>query len=130
MDITQYKRKELHRFNYRKFELWKLTVEELRAMRLQGAMPLMLFARDGKRAEVVEEVVSELLGSANKDMLALTYALASLIFKERIDSDWLRRRFLMMNDLIKESWAYQEMTQESREEGWREGLQEGLLIAR
>jgi flagellar biosynthesis/type III secretory pathway protein FliH len=49
-----------------------------------------------------------------------------LAFESETDQDWLIRRFAMLEDILRETRAYQEMAKEGREEGLQEGREEGL----
>jgi predicted transposase YdaD len=55
---------------------------------------------------------------------SFTYGFASLIFNEESDQQWLRRRFGILRDILKESWAFQEIAQEAREEAREEARKE------
>jgi len=43
---------------------------------------------------------------------------------------WLKRRFAVFQDILKESWAYQEILREGLEEGREQGLQQGVQALR
>src|SRR5690242_12640960 len=47
------------------------------------------------------------------DLLTLGYEFAALVFKSAADKDWLRRRFTMLEDILEESWAYQELKEKA-----------------
>jgi hypothetical protein len=84
----------------------------------------MVLAQDGKRPEVVEEVIisiESIEGKSATELLSLTYIFASLVFEKEADRDWLKRRFNMLRDALRDSWAYQEIMQEG-------ALQEQRLI--
>ena len=57
------------------------------------------------------------------DLLVLAYTLASLKFVSEVDKKMLKRRFAMVGDILRDTWAYQEIMEEGREEGREEGLQ-------
>jgi len=57
-------------------------------------------------------------------LLAVTYTLASLVFKKAADRSWLKRRFSVLdNHLFRDSWVYQELIQEGIEKGLQEGIE-------
>src|SRR5579863_2833035 len=58
-----------------------------------------------------------------RDLLSLTYIFAALAFVKETDRHWLKRRFGMFEDALKDSWAYQEILQEGKLEERQEGLQ-------
>ena len=93
----------------------------------------MVLAQGGKRPEVVEEVITSLKsvgGEAGKELLSLTYILASLVFENEADCRWLKKRFKMLQDILRDTWAYKEIMQEGREEGLQKGLEEGREVER
>ena len=50
-----------------------------------------------------------------------------MAFESETDQDWLIRRFALLEDILRETRAYQEMAKEGREEGLQEGLKKGKL---
>ena len=118
----------VHHFHFHIIKLWEISPEMLRQTGLVGILPLMVLAKDGRRPEVVEEVISSiesLGGEAKKELLSLTYIFASLIFEKEVDRQWLKRRFQMLQDVLRDSWAYQEIMQEGLEKGLQKELEEG-----
>jgi hypothetical protein len=86
-------------------------------------LPLSL---GGGRREVVEEVIGRLMQPGEpirKELLALTRLFASLAFKSQEDQLWLKRRFEMLKDILRETPAFQQILEEGREEGRKEGLE-------
>jgi predicted transposase YdaD len=120
--------KVVHYFRFTIVKLWEIPPEVLKQTGLVGIFPLMVLAQGGKRPEVVEEVITSLKSvreEAGKELLSLTYILASLVFEKEADRRWLKRRFKMLQDILRDTWAYQEIMQEGREEGLQKGLEEG-----
>ncbi len=62
------------------------------------------------------------------ELLSLTYGLAALVFKEESEHLWLQRRFAMIDDVINESWAFQDLIQRGRKEGIEEAKKQDLLL--
>jgi len=96
---------------------------------LPGLLPLVPLAKGGAKREVIEQVIARLAppgGSTRKELLALTRLFASLALKSQEDQIWLRRRFDMLRDILRETPAYQEILEEGREEGLEKGLRDGL----
>ncbi len=100
---------------------------------LPGLLPLLPLTRDGKSREAVEAMISSLYpleDASRRGLLSLGYALAALVFQEREEHDWLKRRFLMIEDILAESWAFQELQEKAlikgREEGMQQGLEQGM----
>ncbi len=50
-------------------------------------------------------------------LLSLTYIFAALALVKEADRHWLKRRFSMFEDALKDSWAYQEILQEGELKG-------------
>ncbi len=118
---------EIHHFRFKIIKLWEIPPEMLKQTGLVGIFPLMVLAQEGKRPEVVEEVITSLQtvgGEAKRELLSLTYIFASLVFEKEADRNWLKRRFNMLRDVLRDTWAYQEIMQEGREEGLQEGREE------
>jgi flagellar biosynthesis/type III secretory pathway protein FliH len=82
--------------------------------------------QEGKRLEVVEEAIQSLQQAGKDDLLPLLYAWSALIFNQGTEQQWLRERFKMMEDILEDSWAYQEMVQKGMNKGLEQGLQQGL----
>src|SRR5437763_12062023 len=119
--------KLIHLFHFTVVKLWEVRAEILKQTGLVGLLPLLPLTQDGKKLELVDEVIATL--EANNDestseLLALTYILASFVFKSENERQKLIRRFTMLRDVIRSSWAYQEIKMEGMEEGLEKGLQE------
>ena len=117
----------VHHFSFKVIKLWEISPEVLRQRGLVGIFPLMVLAQGGKRPEVVEEVITSLEsvgGEAGKELLSLTYILASLVFENEADCKWLKKRFKMLQDILRDTWAYQEIMQEGREEERQQRLKD------
>jgi predicted transposase YdaD len=100
---------------------------------LVGLLPLLPLTHGGKNPEVVEEAITSIQARGGKsapELLSLTYILASLVFKQKAEQEWLDRRFGTMRDILQDTWAYKKIKKEGLEEGRREGRQEGLQQGR
>ncbi len=117
----------VHHFWFKVIKLWEITVNEFKQTGLTGIFPLMVLAKDGKRPEVVEEIIQQIEADNSPsahELLAVTYTLASLVFKKAADRNWLKRRFSVLdNHLFRDSWVYQELIQEGVEKGLQEGIE-------
>ena len=98
---------EVVRFHYRSIELGKLAAEDLLQTGLVGLLPLLPLTKDGARREVVEEMISGLVSAEKTESLWIGYALASRVLKD--DLKWLRRRFAMLEDILRDTPVYQEV---------------------
>ncbi len=72
----------------------------------------MILTKDGATHEVVEEVIAGLEAAEKKELLPITQLLASLVFTSEPDREWIIWRFNKMGDILRETWAYQEIMQE------------------
>jgi predicted transposase YdaD len=75
--------------------------------------------KDGARREVVEEMITGLVSAEKTESLWIGYALASKVLKD--DLKWLRRRFAMLEDILRDTPVYQEVLAEGVEQGIKEG---------
>ena len=108
----------VHQFKFHVIKLWEIPLEVLKEAGLTVLLPLMVLARGGKRRNVVEDAITTIQtveGEDARDLLSLTYVFASLAFAKEADRHWLKRRFRMFEDALKNSWAYQEIMQEGEQ---------------
>ena len=115
-----------HRFYFRTIKLWELPAETLKQAGLEGLLPLLPLTKNGFRREVVEDMIVSLKAAGKSDLLPLGYAFAALVLKKLEDRDWLRKRFAMLQDILEDSWAYQEMVAKGLQKGLEQGLEKGL----
>ena len=117
--------KETLQFHYLVVEMAKLATDQLRHEGLVGILPLLLLTKDGATHGVVDEVIAGLQEAKKYDLLPVTELLASLVLKDQVDQEWIKRRFAMLQDALRETPAYQRILQEGREEE-REALQKEM----
>ncbi len=117
--------KETLQFHYLVVEMAKLATDQLRHEGLVGILPLLLLTKDGATHGVVDEVIAGLQEAKKYDLLPVTELLASLVLKDQADQEWIKRRFAMLQDALRETPAYQRILEEGREEG-REEVREAL----
>jgi len=98
----------VHLFYYKNVKLWEVPTEALKQTGLIGLFPLLPLTKDGARQEVVDEMITELVVAGEKNLLALSQLLGALAFKPETTKKWFRKRFTVYNDIIEESWVYQE----------------------
>jgi predicted transposase YdaD len=122
--------RSIHHFEFEVICLWRIPTQELKEKGLIGLLPLLPLTREGRRREVVEEIITLLISSeeeSQRNLLPITYALASLAFEHDEENlNWLYRRFAMIDDIIRETPAYKVLTKEAREEGVQEGIEIGF----
>lgn len=115
--------REVHRFHFRVIKLWEMPAEQLLQMRWQGLLPLVTLTKGGKKPEVVKVMIDHLASAEEFDLLAIAQVVGGLAFKRESEQEWFRRRFSMYQDILKESWVYQEIGQEFFEKGREEERQ-------
>ena len=118
----------VHRFDYGVTKLWEKATAELEHMGLVGLLPLLPLTREGAQREVVERTITSLMPvgeQPRQDLLTLTYGLASLAFENEADQQWLKRRFEMLYDMLRDTPAFQDIMKEGRQEGLELGLERG-----
>ncbi len=118
--------KEIIRFHYVIIELHKITAEEIQETKLSGLLPLLPLTIDGEKHEVIEEMITRLVAAGQTELLWIGYALAAKVMKH--DLGWLRRRFSMLGDFLRDSPVYQEVLEEGLEKGLEQGLEQGLEL--
>src|SRR5581483_5457675 len=60
------------------------------------------------------------------DLLAMVRVVGGLVFQMESEREGFQRRFRMYQDVLRESWVYQEIGQEYLEKGLEKGLEQGL----
>jgi predicted transposase YdaD len=117
---------ETLRFTYQIIELWKMSAQAIFQEGLDGLLPLVLFTENGKQPKVLDEVVERLSAAQNKELTALVFTLAGLIFQDKADHELVMRRFAMLEDLLGESWTFNEIIRRGYAKGEKEGMEKGL----
>jgi hypothetical protein len=118
-------------FFFDTIKLWEIPGAFLKQPGMEGLLPLLPLTQDGVHREVVDEMIASLDHAWKSDLLPLAYAFASLVFKNEKDREWLRKRFTMLSDdILEDSWAYQEMVAKGVAKGRQKWLHEGELQAR
>src|SRR5579859_244843 len=119
----------IHHFHFKVIKLWEIPAMMLKQTGLVGIYPLMVLTKDGKRPEVVEEVITSLQqqeGESTKELISLTYIIAALAFEKQEDLTWLKRRINKMQDFLEESWLFQEIMQKGFDKGVEKGIEKGI----
>ncbi|GHO94289.1 hypothetical protein KSF_043370 [Reticulibacter mediterranei] len=119
---------EILRLNYHVVMLAEIPYETLLAKGLRGLLPLVPLAAGGAKQEVIEEVIQRLLPAHDtiaKELLALARLFASLAFdkEDRENQEWIKRRFIVLQDIFRDTPAYQYTLEEGREEERQRHLQ-------
>jgi predicted transposase YdaD len=116
----------VHRFFFQNIKLWEIPPEVFKQENLSGLLPFLPLTKGGKRLEVVDEMIESLQQAGKTDLLPLAYAISALTFKKKTERQWIKERFEKMEDILEESWAYQEMVQKGVAKGLKQGLEQGM----
>jgi predicted transposase YdaD len=113
-------------FDFLVFRLWEIPSEELFHKGLIGLLPLVPLTREGHQRETVDRMIQELIASQQLALLPLSEIIAGLVWKEKTEREWLQRRFAMYEDILEDSWVYQEILHKGLEQGINKGLEQGV----
>ena len=117
---------EVHRFFFRTIKMWEIPAELIFQVGRSGLLPIITLTDGGKRPEVVQSMIDRLVSEQKYDLLAIAEILGGLVFKEETEEEFFRRRFKMFQDILRESWVYQEIGREFFAEGKAEGIEKGM----
>jgi hypothetical protein len=106
---------EYQRFYYTVIEMANISARQLLHMGLHGLYPLILLAKGGTEPEVVREMVTVLTEARELELLALAYTFGGLAPGSEAYELWFRRSFAMLDDILEDSWTYQEIINKGRE---------------
>lgn len=115
---------EVVRFKYNLIELHKLNAAELLEKRLFGLLPLLPLTKDGARREIVDDMIANLVETERTESLWIGYALAAKVMHD--DLRWLKWRFSMLSDFLRDSPVFQEVLEEGMEKGMEKGIEKGM----
>jgi predicted transposase YdaD len=119
-----------HIFLYEAVKLWELPAEVFLQSGMEGLLPLVTLTHDGKRREVVDEMITRLVASHNHNLLSMAFNFAALVYDKPDEQAWLIERFEMYKKDLEESYIYQKILKEGREAGREEGREEGREVLR
>jgi len=114
-----------HHFVFQVIKLWEILPEVLKQPGFEALLPLLPLTKGGKNRETVDDMVTELVARNRSDLLELGRNFAGLIFTDEVDKQWLKERFSKVQDILEESWVYQETLQKGIEQGIEQGLEKG-----
>jgi predicted transposase YdaD len=112
------------RFKYGVIELHKIDAVELMETGLSGLLPLLPLTKDGARREIVDDMITTLVETERTESLWIGYALAAKVMSD--DLSWLKWRFSMLGDFLRDSPVFQEVLEEGLEKGREEELQQEI----
>lgn len=112
-----------HQFYFDALKLWEVPAQAILDLEWEGLLPLLPLTRGGKKPALIQVMLNRLVASGDRELLALADMYGGLAFTGASEKAWFKRRFAMFQDIMKDSWVYQEIVQESEERGREEGLQ-------
>jgi predicted transposase YdaD len=115
---------EVHRFSYRVIRVWLIPTQVLLQSGRMGLLPLVTLTQGGKQPEAVNTMINRLAEAEEWDLLAISRLLGGFVFKKEAEREWFRKRFTMHQDILRDSWVYQEIGQEFLEQGLEKGREE------
>ncbi len=121
---------EIHRFSYTVIKMWEVPTDVLLNTGYKGLLPLVPLTAEGWQHEAVEQAITQLTPPGEKpkiELLASLYALGSKVYTKDSERNWLRRRFRVMGNILKDSWVYQEWKQEGIEQGIEQGRRQDIV---
>jgi len=107
------------RYFYETIEMWEKRPENILDLGHAVLYPLLPLTKGGATQKIVMLMFDLLSGRQDRDYAVIGYLFAAHTFKllkQFDDLEWLERRFLHMQDFLKESPAYQWILEEGREE--------------
>ncbi len=114
---------DVHHFFFGVIKLWEVPAELFLGAGWTGVLPLVTLTDGGKRPEVVKEMIDQLASVEEYDLLAIAQVLGGLVFKTGPELAWFRKRFSMFQDILSESWVYQELVEQGVEKERQQELQ-------
>ncbi len=116
--------KEYQRFYYDIIELAKLPARTLLNTGLLGLLPLLSMTDGGTEPELMQEMTSTLEDAGERELLALAFAFGSAVNGGQAYKEWFTRRLAMLDDILEESWLYQELLRKGAEKEHQRRIQE------
>lgn len=113
----------VHQFHFRIIKLWQVSAQSILDLEWDGLLPLLPLTKGGKRPEIVQVMIDQLVKSGDRNLLALSEMFGGLAFTDEAEKAWFKRRFAMFQDMMKDSWVYQEMLEQGRAEERERSLQ-------
>src|SRR6266568_9661637 len=115
---------EVHRFFYTSIKLADIPAEVILQSGLLGLLPFVTLTKGGKKPKVVKTMIEQLAERKAFDLLMMAQVLGGLVFEEENEREAFKRRFRMFQNVLQESWVYQEIGQEFLEKGLEKGREE------
>lgn len=116
----------VHLFHFQVIKLWQVNAQSILDLEWDGLLPLLPLTKGGKKPEIIQVMIEQLVKSGDTNLLALSEMFGGLAFTGEAEKAWFKRRFAMFQDIMKDSWVYQEIVEESEERGRAEEREKRL----
>lgn len=105
-------------FSFHQIKLWELPPEMFEQPESVGLLPLLPLTKNGQNRETVERMIRKMkqAGTWNENTLMLAKLATGLVLKTAEDKQWQKGMFDMLEDVLEESWVYQEIAEKERKE--------------
>jgi hypothetical protein len=107
-------------------KLWEIQAESIFQMKLTGILPLIPLTENGKQPNFVQAMIDRLAEKKEMDLLTIASIVGSLVFKEEDERAWFKRRFIMFQDILRDSWVYQQIGEDFFKDGIKQERQQEL----
>lgn len=107
--------KEIVRLYYTRVNMWKVPVSELRALKLDGLLPLIPLSKDGENLKVIEDMAEELRSKEQYNLLTIAKAFTEFRIGNKVDQAWIERVFYMSRDILENTPTIRRAKQEEAE---------------
>jgi len=107
------------RLDFDTVKLWEVEPDVIEQKGLVGLLPLLPLCKGGKNRETVLRMIDKLKDAGMRNLIVSGYACSCLVFTTEDELAWLKGRFFEMQDMLKDTWVYQEISKEGREEELR-----------
>jgi predicted transposase YdaD len=115
------------RLDFDTIKLWEVEPYAIEQPGLFGLLPLLPLTKGGRNRETVLRMINKLKQGGTKSLLVAGYACSCLAFTAQDELEWLKERFFEMQDMLRDTWVYQEISKEGREQGREEELRNMLI---
>jgi hypothetical protein len=116
------------RLDFDTIKLWEIPPEVFEQPGLVGLLPLLPLTKGGRNRETVNRMIDRLKEVGKEDLLVLGHAFSWLVFMaDGEDTEWLKARFFMQHDILKDTWVFQEIIKEGLDKGEKQRLEKDLL---
>ena len=115
-------------FDFESLDLCNTLAVDLRAHNLDAFCVLMLLCKDGGTPAILDEILERLLQrqAERQESIAAAFFFAGKVLKSAEDRAFLERKYMMLDEMLKDNWVYQKMLDEGREEGRIEGARNSI----